>query len=141
MRTFFAILGLAAGTHGQANRFVGTLNSCIPKRLLQKACSSELFLPSVSQVDPADPDDPADAGHAGEITLAEFADRVRNKSLGHKMWFDVAGTTAAATFMAAAGIDRTSLSGSISTILTVLSWICVGMLRCGALPSPVLAYN
>ena len=33
----------------------------------------------------------------------------------------------------------TALSGSISTILTVLSWICVGIHRCGALPSPVCA--
>ena len=33
----------------------------------------------------------------------------------------------------------TSLSSSISTILTVLSWICVGIHRCGAPPSPVLA--
>ena len=33
----------------------------------------------------------------------------------------------------------TSLSGSISTILTVLSWICVGIHMCGALPSPVCA--
>ena len=33
----------------------------------------------------------------------------------------------------------TTLSGPIFTILTVLSWICVGMHMCGALPSPVLA--
>ena len=33
----------------------------------------------------------------------------------------------------------TSLSGSISTNLTVLNWICVGTHRCGALPSPVCA--
>ena len=33
----------------------------------------------------------------------------------------------------------TALSGSISTVLTVLSWICVGMEMCGGLPSPVLA--
>ena len=33
----------------------------------------------------------------------------------------------------------TSLSGSISTILTVLSWICAGVYMCGALPSPVCA--
>ena len=31
----------------------------------------------------------------------------------------------------------TSLSGSISTMLTVLSWICAGIYMCGALPSPV----
>ena len=37
--------------------------------------------------------------------------------------------------------EGTSLSGSISTILTVLNWICVGIHRCGALPSPVLALN
>ena len=35
----------------------------------------------------------------------------------------------------------TSLSGSISTILTVLSWICAGIHTCGALPSPVCALN
>ena len=35
----------------------------------------------------------------------------------------------------------TSLSGSISTILTVLSWICVGIHMCKALPSPVCAQN
>ena len=33
----------------------------------------------------------------------------------------------------------TSLSGPISTISTVLSWVCVGMPMCGALPSPVCA--
>ena len=33
----------------------------------------------------------------------------------------------------------TALSGSISTILTVLSWICVGIHRCEALPCPVCA--
>ena len=33
----------------------------------------------------------------------------------------------------------TSLSGSISTILTVLSWICTGIYICRALPSPVSA--
>ena len=33
----------------------------------------------------------------------------------------------------------TSLSGSLSTILTVLSWICAGIYMCGALPSPVCA--
>ena len=35
----------------------------------------------------------------------------------------------------------TSLSGPISTILTVLGWICAGMYMCGALPSPVCAQN
>ena len=34
---------------------------------------------------------------------------------------------------------RTSLSGSISTIWTVLSWICAGIYMCAALPSPVCA--
>ena len=33
----------------------------------------------------------------------------------------------------------TALSGSISTILTALSWICAGIYMCGALPSPVCA--
>ena len=33
----------------------------------------------------------------------------------------------------------TSLSGPISTILTVLSWICAGIYMCGARPSPVCA--
>ena len=33
----------------------------------------------------------------------------------------------------------TALSGSISTVLTVFSWICVGIHRCGALLSPVCA--
>ena len=33
----------------------------------------------------------------------------------------------------------TSLSGSISTISTVLSWVCVGIPMCGAMPSPVCA--
>ena len=33
----------------------------------------------------------------------------------------------------------TALSGSISTILTILSWICAGIYMCGALPSPVCA--
>ena len=33
----------------------------------------------------------------------------------------------------------TSLSGSLSIILTVLSWICVGIRRRRALPSPVCA--
>ena len=33
----------------------------------------------------------------------------------------------------------TSLSGSISTILTIWSWICAGIYMCGALPSPVCA--
>ena len=33
----------------------------------------------------------------------------------------------------------TSLSGPISTILTVLSWICAGIYMCGALPSPAYA--
>ena len=33
----------------------------------------------------------------------------------------------------------TSLSGSISTILTILSWICAGIYMCAALPSPVCA--
>ena len=33
----------------------------------------------------------------------------------------------------------TSLFGSISTILTILSWICAGVYMCGALPSPVCA--
>ena len=36
---------------------------------------------------------------------------------------------------------RTALSGSISTILTVLDWICVGIHGRGALPSPVLALD
>ena len=35
----------------------------------------------------------------------------------------------------------TSLSGSISTILIVLSWGFVSMHTCGALPSPVCALN
>ena len=35
--------------------------------------------------------------------------------------------------------EGTALSGSISTILTVLSWICVGIHRCGVLSSPVCA--
>ena len=30
-------------------------------------------------------------------------------------------------------------SGSLSTVLTVLSWICAGIYMCGALPSPVCA--
>ena len=38
-------------------------------------------------------------------------------------------------------IDGTALSGPISTILTVLSWICVGIHRRGVLPSPVLALD
>ena len=33
----------------------------------------------------------------------------------------------------------TALSGPIFTILTVLSWICVGIHRCEAMPSPVCA--
>ena len=33
----------------------------------------------------------------------------------------------------------TALSGSISRILTVLSWVCVGIPMCGALTSPVRA--
>ena len=33
----------------------------------------------------------------------------------------------------------TALSGSISTILTVLSWSFAGIYMCGALPSPVCA--
>ena len=37
------------------------------------------------------------------------------------------------------GVAGTSLSGSISTILTVSSWICAGIYMCGALPSPVCA--
>ena len=36
-------------------------------------------------------------------------------------------------------VDGTSLSGPISTILTVLSWICAGIYMCGALPSPAYA--
>ena len=36
-------------------------------------------------------------------------------------------------------VDGTSLSGSLSTTLTVLSWICAGIYMCGALPSPVCA--
>ena len=35
--------------------------------------------------------------------------------------------------------ERTALSGSISTVLTGLSWICVGIHSRGALPSPVCA--
>ena len=35
--------------------------------------------------------------------------------------------------------SSTSLSGSISTILTISSWICAGMDMCGSLPSPVCA--
>ena len=39
-----------------------------------------------------------------------------------------------------AGLARcTSLSGSISTILTILSWICAGISMCGALLYPVRA--
>ena len=34
---------------------------------------------------------------------------------------------------------HTALSGPIFTILTVLSWICVGIHMCGALPCPVCA--
>ena len=34
---------------------------------------------------------------------------------------------------------RTALSGSISTVLTGLSWICVGIHSRRALPSPVCA--
>ena len=37
------------------------------------------------------------------------------------------------------GGQCTSLSGSISTVLTVLSWICADIYMCGALPSPVCA--
>ena len=33
----------------------------------------------------------------------------------------------------------TALSGSVSTILTILSWISAGISMCGALPSPVCA--
>ena len=33
----------------------------------------------------------------------------------------------------------TALSGSISTVLTGLSWICAGICMCEALPSPVCA--
>ena len=36
-------------------------------------------------------------------------------------------------------VHGTSLSGSISTILTVLSWSFAGIYMCGALPSPVCA--
>ena len=36
-------------------------------------------------------------------------------------------------------LTGTALSGSISTVLTVLSWICAGIYMCGALPSPVCA--
>ena len=42
-------------------------------------------------------------------------------------------------FDPAKGSEGTALSGSISTVLTVLSWICVGIHRCGVLPSPVCA--
>ena len=35
--------------------------------------------------------------------------------------------------------DGTALSGSISTILTVLRWVCVGTPMCGALTTPVCA--
>ena len=35
--------------------------------------------------------------------------------------------------------NGTALSGSISTVLTVLSWICVGIHNRRALPSPVCA--
>ena len=37
------------------------------------------------------------------------------------------------------GASGMSLSGSISTILTVLSWLCVSIHMCGALPCPVCA--
>ena len=38
-----------------------------------------------------------------------------------------------------AELQRTALSGSISTVLTILSWICVGIHSRRALPSPVCA--
>ena len=39
------------------------------------------------------------------------------------------------------GIGGTALPGSISTVFTVLSWICVGIHSCRALSCPVCAYN
>ena len=36
-------------------------------------------------------------------------------------------------------LHGTSLSGSLSTILTVLCWICAGIYMCGVLPSPACA--
>ena len=36
-------------------------------------------------------------------------------------------------------VSGTALSGSISTILTVLNWICLGIHGRGSLPSPVRA--
>ena len=52
-------------------------------------------------------------------------------------WFEAktAGTTIANNLF----YNGTSLSGPISTILTVLSWICAGICMCGALPSHVCA--
>ena len=61
-----------------------------------------------------------DADVASLLTMALFDGLILNKERLHP------GT-------------RTALSGSISTVLTGLSWICVGVHSRRALPSPVCA--
>ena len=56
----------------------------------------------------------------------------------HPCWSTERMSISINRFQAAPG---TSLSGSVSTILTALSWICAGICMCGALPSPVCALN
>ena len=68
--------------------------------------------------------------------------RENNKLTASQPWqwyLDQAAKTIAGMWQQARWYSQqgTSLSGSISTGLTILSWICVGIHRCGALPSPV----
>ena len=54
-------------------------------------------------------------------------------------WYPAAPGPSPGVDYVSGAADCTSLSGSISTILTVLNWICAGIYMCGALSSPVCA--
>ena len=59
---------------------------------------------------------------------------------GFDIGYSTAPASAAGNPLAAPWQPKgTALSGSISTVLTVLSWICVGIHSRGALPCPVCA--
>ena len=60
-------------------------------------------------------------------------------SLGDRVTVDGRAGTGTVRFVGRHHDDGMAHFGSISTILTALSWICAGIHMCGALPSPVCA--
>ena len=78
--------------------------------------------------------DKTNKGESG--TLADAASPLSNPKI---IYTGGANNGAASGILRSTDMGGTALSGSISTVLTGLSWICAGIHRRGALPSPVLA--